>query len=92
MDKEQVVELFADNYMRSTEGERGYSNLETVCEVLGYGEGWMRGRAVEEFLQDNPGAIEALFEFVNEWAMRNRSWSNAMEEALADEGLLEEAE
>ena len=92
MDRSEIVELFMDTFARSAEGETGVRNLETVCEVLGYGEGFMRGRAIEEFLTDNPGAVEGLFEFIMEWAERNRNWSNAMEEALADEGLLEDAE
>ena len=92
MDRNEIVEMFMDNFARSSEGETGVRNLENVCEVLGYGEGFMRGRAVEEFLQDNPGAVEALFEFIMEWAERNRNWSNAMEDALEDEGLLEDAE
>ena len=92
MERYEIVDKFMDNFARSAEGERGVQNLENVCEILGYGEGFMRGRAVEEFLQDNPGAVEGLFNFIAEWAERNRSWANAMEEALADEGLLEEEE
>ena len=90
MDKYEVVDKFMDNFARHSEGERGVKNLETVCEVLGYGEGFMRNRAIEDFLTDNPGAVEALFEFISEWAVRNPQWCNAMEEQLEDEGLLEE--
>lgn len=92
MDKYEVVDKAFDYLVPSVEGERGYSNLEQLCEVLGYGEGFMRGRAVEEMLCDNPGAVEAVVEFLKEWAVRNAAWRNALEEVLEDEGLLEDAE
>ena len=92
MDKYAIVELFEQNFMTRTEGEGGVKQLENVCEVLGYGEGFMRNRAIEEFLTDNPGAVEALFQFISEWALRNPDWNDSMEEALEDEGLLEEVD
>ena len=92
MDKYEIVELYESNFMRSTEGETGVRNLENVCEHLGYGQGWMRNRAIEEFLTDNPGAVEALFQFISEWALRNSDWQAGMEEALDEEGLLEEVD
>ena len=92
MDKEQVVELYMDNFFRSTEGETGYNNLEAMCEAVGYGEGFMRGRAVEEMLQDNPGAVEAVAEFLKEWAVRNSTWARGLQEVLENEGVLEEEE
>ena len=92
MERYEIVDKFMDTFARSAEGERGVRNLETVCEVLGYGEGFMRGRAIEEFLQDNPGAVEGLFNFIAEWAERNSDWAYKMEEQLEDEGLLDEEE
>ena len=49
----------------SWEGQRGVSNFEKLIKVLGY-------RDMDSFLSDNPGALEALLEFimnanVNEW-------------------------
>lgn len=90
MDRSEIVEVFMDNFARSAEGERGVSNLETICEVLGYGQCYMTGNAIVDMLADNPGAVGALFEFIAEWGERNRNWSAAMETALEDEGLLEE--
>lgn len=89
MDKEQVVELYMDNCFRSFEGESGVRNLELMSEALGYGEGFMRGRAIEEMLQDNPGAVEAVAEFLKEWAVRNGSWARRLEAVMEEEGLLE---
>ena len=92
MERYEIVDKFMDTFARSCEGETGVRNLETICETLGYGEGFMRGRAIEEFLQDNPGAVEGLFNFIAEWAERNRDWAYKMEEQLEDEGLLDEEE
>jgi len=92
MDKYKIVDMFEQHFMTSTEGEKGVKQLENVCEVLGYGEGFMRNRAIEEFLTDNPGAVEALFQFISEWALRNPEWNDSMEEALEDEGLFNEVD
>jgi len=90
MDKYEIVDMFEQNFMTRSEGEGGVKNLENVCEILGYGEGFMRNRAIEEFLTDNPGAVEALFQFITEWAVRNTDWQANMEDALAEEGLVDE--
>lgn len=92
MDKEQVVEMYMHNNFRRYEGEEGYRGLETLCETLGYGQGWMRGRAVEEMFADNPGAVEAVAEFLREWAVANTDWNERLAERLAEDGLLEEQE
>ena len=90
MQRANIVEQYIDNCFRSFEGERGVRNLEAMCEALGYGEGFMRGRAIEEMLQDNPGAVEAVANFLAEWAVRNGGWNARLEQVLVDEGLLEE--
>jgi hypothetical protein len=49
------------------EGESGTKNLETVLKEIGYKEdGFRYGSAVERFLQDNPGAVEVLLNFISE--------------------------
>ena len=49
------------------EGERGLERLNEFCSALGYDEsGFQFGSPLEEFLQDNPGAIEALLDWVRE--------------------------
>ena len=51
----------------SFEGERGLERLNEFCSALGYKEsGFKFGSPLEEFLQDNPGAIEALLDWVRE--------------------------
>ena len=92
MDRANIVEQYMDNFFRTTEGESGVRCLEEMCETLGYGEGYMRGRAIEEMLADNPGAVEAVAEFLAEWAERNGAWAARMQQVLEDEGVLEEDE
>ena len=90
--RQDVVDTYMDNFFFRFEGEQGVRNLETMCETLGYGSGFMRGRAIEEMLADNPGAVEAVAEFLADWAVRNTEWNAALAEVLEDEGLLEDAE
>ena len=47
----------------------------------------MRGRAIEEMLADNPGAVEAVAQFLAEWAVRNTEWNAALEQVLEDERI-----
>lgn len=53
-----------DCYM--ADGSRGLDNLEKLLRgVGGYTEtGWKHGSTIESFLEDNPGAIELLYEFI----------------------------
>lgn len=92
MDKYEIVDMYMDNFVHTCEGERGVRELGELCETLGYGEGFMRGRAIEEMLIDNPGAVEAVVEFLRAWAVRNTEWQKKLEEVLINEGLLEEGE
>ena len=85
--RQDVVDTYMDNFMFRMEGETGVKNLEQMCETLGYGSGWMRGRAIEEMLADNPGAVEAVAQFLADWAVRNTEWNNALAEVLADNGV-----
>ena len=85
--RQNVVDTYMDNYFFRMEGEQGVRNLETMCEHLGYGQGYMRGRAIEEMLADNPGAVEAVAQFLAEWAVRNTEWNAALEQVLEDERI-----
>ena len=85
--RQDVVDTYIDNFMFRLEGEQGVRNLEQMCETLGYGSGFMRGRAIEEMLQDNPGAVEAVVQFLADWAVRNTEWNAALAEVLEDEGV-----
>ena len=79
-----AFDAYCDNHFRSIEGERGFRNLEQLVETLGYGAGWMRGRAIEDFLADNPGAVEAVLQFIGEWVERNNDWAERLQEAVEE--------
>jgi hypothetical protein len=64
------------------EGSTGVRNLEKLVRALGY-------RDISDFLMDNPGAIQAIVEFVTEWVERNDEWAEklTLEESVITEGL-----
>ena len=63
-----LQEWLDKNNINRFEGESGMDNLERVMNKCGYKEtGLKNGSAVEAFLADNPGAIEKLLEFVEEY-------------------------
>mgnify|MGYP000288235715 CR=1 FL=1 len=82
MQADEIFGTYLDENFRSYEGERGVRNLEQLCETLGYGQGYMRNRAVEEFLSDNPGAVQAVVDFIGEWTARNTAWQNKLASAV----------
>lgn len=63
------IEKFCDdNKMYQFEGERGIKNLNKILAHIDYkGHGFAYGSPVEVFLADNPGAIEAIIEFIGEY-------------------------
>jgi hypothetical protein len=81
-------ELF-DNYIQQEfngyfrlEGTEGVRNLEKLCEGLGYRDGQFIGQHyILNFLADNPGAIEKLFEFIQEGVSNpyNTEWAEALD-------------
>ena len=85
MEATELFDRYMDEEFRSFEGERGVRNLETLCENLGYGQGFMRNRALEEFLCDNPGAVEAVVEFIGEWVERNTEWQERLLDVVGEE-------
>ncbi len=55
------------NHMYSFEGQRGVRNLNKITQdVGGYTD-------LEHFLEDNPGAIEALINWIQE--QNNQDWN-----------------
>lgn len=56
------------NGFHSFEGERGIERLNAVLAHIDYRDsGFAHGSPVEVFLQDNPGAIDKLLEFIEEY-------------------------
>lgn len=72
MTNEEVLDLYIEQQkLHSTEGTRGVDNLTQICQALGYdrnGQYVGSGHALINFLADNPGAIEAVIEFIRDHA------------------------
>lgn len=81
LDGSDILERFMDaNNLRYDDVE----GFETLCEALGYAQGYYLNRdAIYNFLYDNPGALEALYQFVAEWVERNSEWKESL--AVDDE-------
>jgi hypothetical protein len=64
----ELIEEYCDQKnIRRWEGDQGLDNLNTLLKTIGYKpEGFKYGSPVEKFLTDNPGAIEALIEFISD--------------------------
>lgn len=70
----------------SFEGERGVERFQELAQAIGYSD-------VDEFLCDNPGALDAMVAFVEEWVPRTAAhgadgWASKLRAEL--EGLEEE--
>jgi len=73
-DMNELVTTFRDeNSLHSNEGRSGVENLCQVVRAIGYQDknfgAFSRKGAygdLIEFLQDNPGAIEAIYNFIDE--------------------------
>jgi len=61
-------------------------DLKKVCEALGYTTGYfLNADAIWNFLADNPGAMEKIYEFIAEWIGHNEEWKEALTEEEYDE-------
>lgn len=80
-----IFERYLTQQFRGYEGERGVQSLEKLAEALGYGTGYMRGRALEEFLGDNSGAIEALLEWIGNTVGDVPEWEESLSEELCED-------
>jgi hypothetical protein len=63
-----LVERWMDqNKVYRFEGDVGVDNLNQLCKALGYdASGFKYGSSLEQFLSDNPGACEAIVDFISE--------------------------
>ena len=83
-DRQDIVDQYMDKYFRHYEGETGVRNLDDLCQILGYGTGYMQNRAIEEMLSDNPGIIELIAERLSEGMVRYNEWNNALREYVEE--------
>jgi hypothetical protein len=69
------------------EGERGVENFDTLVQDMGY------RRGIDEFLSDNPGAIEALLVWVGDHADNDGiEWKESLAESCGYEEESDEEE
>jgi len=90
---EDVVDEFcAQEKFHSFEGDRGVERLNVIAKVLGYEEsGFKYGTALEQFLSDNPGAIEALVDWIKDESNGSQEWKFAFLQNL-ESGEITESE
>lgn len=87
-DIDDPVQYFLDaKKIRWFEGESGVRNLETLVETLDRSY-----RDMQSFLADNPGACNAIVDFITEWADRNDQWKENLIKAAKGEEEEEEEE
>jgi hypothetical protein len=83
-----------------TEGPKGVENLAKLVHFMGYEDfqryGQIRGGAalgdILEFLEDNPGAIEALHNWIRDQGSDGDSWDEAISAQLGEAEALEAIE
>jgi len=81
MDGYELMETWMEKNAVRYDDEQDLTNL---IEVLGYRQG------LREFFGDNPGAIEALFNWVSETIDRVPDWKENLRDEL--EGMMEDSE
>ena len=82
---DDVFDRYIDQEFSSVEGDRGVRNLEKMLEAMGYGQGFMRNRSLEEFLSDNSGAITALLEWIGNEVDGVPEWREGLESELFED-------
>jgi len=82
---EKLIDKYLDaNKMYHFEGDTGVKHLEKLVSDIGYkGHGFKYGTPVESFLSDNPGAMDAIVEWIKEQNVPE--WIEALSEEDADE-------
>ena len=64
---EKIYEYLEAKDFFNWEGERGVKQFEEVCKNLGYvKQPFLYGDPIHQFLADNSGVFEALFQWINE--------------------------
>ena len=77
MQRDLFDTYFEVNHMYSFEGPSGVRNLSRLTQdVCGYID-------LEDFLEDNPGAIEAVIEWIQ--SQNNRDWEANIKSLITEE-------
>ena len=80
-----IDEWCGQNRATSLEGDRGLENLNKLAEAIGYEKSpWNFGSPLEVFLSDNPGACEAIFNWIVEHGEKTTEWRDLLEGQLKE--------
>jgi hypothetical protein len=85
--EDNAVDRFIDQKnLYRFEGDKGVENLSQIVEALGYkATGFRYGTLIESFLSDNPGAQEALVDWIRETIDHVPEWQENVESYLEEE-------
>ena len=80
-DGADLIQKWQDqNGAHSFEGDSGLERLEDLVDVLGYsGHGFRFGDPIQQFLSDNPGAVEAILAWIEEQVDQTPEWRESLE-------------
>lgn len=82
---ELLEEYKEQEKMYSFEQESGVEKLNKICSAIGYKEtGFRYGSPLEEFLQDNSGAMEAILAWIEENGDSVEEWKENLETNLPE--------
>lgn len=81
---ETLERFLREKKIHRFEGDSGLKNLETLFSALGYTEhGFRFGNLIEVFLSDNPGACDAIVEWIRD--QNNPEWHECLTKEIDDE-------
>lgn len=82
---DEIVEEYTSfKKMRHFEGDTGMKHLNTLTRDMGYkGHGFEYGSSLEAFLSDNPGAQEAIVNWIRDQNIND--WKEELESCLPAE-------
>lgn len=81
---ETLDQYTEQNRMYHFEGDSGLAKLEKIAEAIGYEKhGFLYGSPLEVFLSDNPGAQQALLEWISDNG--TPEWQESLEAELEPE-------
>ena len=84
MYNKQMEDYLFNNKMYSFEGARGVQHLEKIAtEVCGYTPDY--SGVMINFFADNPGAIEAVVEWIGNQALKGGDWKDNLEAMVGPE-------
>ena len=84
---EKLDKIIEHNRWYHFEGPTGVKRLEEIAEILGYNNRY-NSTAIESMLEDNPGMMDAMVEFIREYAS---CWEDELDDYIATE-IVEETE